>query len=96
MIGKLSAPKLQKPKILREDQWRQLILTAVATDEDLDLLSYVILTLYMGLRPESEVKRIGWKNINFKTGKLFIADDETGKSDLGRTLEIPRSALDLL
>ena len=37
MIGKLSAPKLQKPKILREDQWRQLILTAVATDEDLDL-----------------------------------------------------------
>ena len=96
MIGKLSAPKLQKPEILGEEQWRQLILTAVATDQDLDLLAYVILTLYMGLRPESEVKRIGWKNINFKTGKLFIADNETGKSDLGRTLEIPQVALDLL
>lgn len=97
MIGKLSdAPKLKKPAILREDQWRQLLLTAIQTDKDLDLLAYVILILYMGLRPESEVKRIGWKNINFKTGKLFIADDETGKSDLGRTLEIPQVALDLL
>ena len=48
----------------------------------------------MGLRPESEVKRISWKNINFETGKLF-KDDETGKSDLGRTLEIPKAAMDL-
>jgi integrase len=54
---------------------------------------YVILTLYMGLRPESEVKRITWKNINFKTGKLF---EQTGKSHLGRRLEIPQNALDLL
>ena len=97
MKGKLSkAPKLKKPAILREDQWRQLLLTAIETDSDLDLLSYVVITLYMGLRPESEVKRIGWKNINFKTGKLFIGDEETGKSDLGRTLEIPSVALELL
>jgi integrase len=97
MKGKLSkAPKLKKPAILREDQWRQLLLTAIETDSDLDLLSYVVLILYMGLRPESEVKRIGWKNINFKTRKLFIADEETGKSDLGRTLEIPKVALELL
>jgi integrase len=53
-------------------------LTAVETDHELDLLAYVVLILYLGLRPESEVKRIGWKNINFKTKKLFIADDETG------------------
>ncbi|MBT3638348.1 MAG: tyrosine-type recombinase/integrase [Opitutae bacterium] len=97
MIGKLSdAPKLNKPAILREDQWRQLLLTAIQTDSTLDLLGYVVLTLYMGLRPESEVKRISWKNINFKTGKLFLGDDETGKSDLGRTLEIPKAAMDLL
>jgi integrase len=97
MIGKLSdSPKLKKPVILREDQWRQLLLTAVETDHELDLLAYVVLILYLGLRPESEVKRIGWKNINFKTKKLFIADDETGKSDLGRTLEIPDVAIELL
>ena len=95
MIGKLSdAEKINKPKILREDEWRQLLLTAIETDSTLDLLGYVVLTLYMGLRPESEVKRISWKNINFKTGKLFLGDDETGKSDLGRTLEIPKAAMD--
>ena len=97
MIGKLSDAKaLNKPVILREDQWRKLLLAASSTDKELDLLAYVILILYMGLRPESEVKRITWKNINFKTKKLFIGDDETGKSDLGRTLEIPECAIALL
>lgn len=95
--GKLSKPaKLNKPSILREEQWRQLLLTAIQTDKDLDLLCYVVLTLYMGLRPQSEVPNLSWESINFKTKKLFIADDQTGKSDLGRTLEIPDCAINLL
>ena len=97
MKGKLSkAPSLKKPAILKEDQWRQLLLTAIETEEEFGLLGFVTLTLYMGLRPESEVKRITWKSINFKTGKLFIANEQTGKSHLGRRLEIPQNALDLL
>ena len=97
MKGKLSkAPSLKKPAILKESEWRQLLLTAIETEEELGLLGFVILTLYMGLRPESEVKRITWKNINFKTGKLFISNEQTGKSHLGRRLEIPQNALDLL
>jgi integrase len=97
MIGKLSKrPDPNTPVIFREDQWRQLLLTAIETEDELGLLSYVILTLYMGLRPESEVKKISWKNINLKTGKLFIARKQTGKSDIGRRLEFPQNALDLL
>ena len=97
MKGKLSkAPSLKKPAILKEGEWRQLLLTAIETEEELGLLGFVILTLYMGLRPESEVMRITWRNINFKTGKLFISNEQTGKSHLGRRLEIPQNALDLL
>jgi integrase len=97
MIGKLSdAPILNKPVILQEAQWRQLLLTAVETDAELDLLCYVVLILYMGLRPESEVEHLTWTNINFKTKKLFIGDEQTGKSYLGRTLEIPTAAINLL
>ena len=97
MKGKLSkAPSLKKPAILKEDQWRQLLLTAIETEEEFGLLGFVTLTLYMGLRPESEVKRITWKSINFKAGKLFIANEQTGKSHLGRRLQIPQNALDLL
>ena len=93
MKGKLSkAPKLKKPAILNESEWRNLLLSAITTDKELHLLSFVVLTLYMGLRPESEVPNLTWKNINLKTGKLFIDDDATGKSDLGRTLVIPNSA----
>ena len=97
MIGKLSkAPKHKKPTILSEKQWRKLILTAVNTDHELDLLVYVVLTLYMGLRPESEVSNLNWGNINLETGKVFIGDDQTGKSILGRTLEMPTCAIELL
>ncbi len=97
MKGKLPfPPHLKTPVILKENQWRQLLLTAIETEEELGLLGFVILTLFMGLRPESEVKRISWKNINFRTGKLFIANHETGKSKLGRRLKIPQNALDLL
>jgi integrase len=96
MIGKLSdAPMLKKPAILREDQWRQLLLTAIATEKELGLLGYVVLILYMGLRPESEVTLLNWSNINLKTRKLFIGDDQTGKSFLGRTLKIPDVAINL-
>lgn len=96
MIGKLSDPPiLKKPAILREDQWRQLLLTAIATEKDLGLLGYVVLILYMGLRPESEVTLLNWNNINLKTQKLFIGDEQTGKSFLGRTLKIPEAALNL-
>ena len=96
MIGKLSdAPLLNKPAILREDQWRHLLLSAIATDKELGLLGYVVLILYMGLRPDSEVPLLNWSNINLKTQRLFIGDDQTGKSFLGRTLKIPEAALSL-
>ena len=96
MIGKLSdAPLLNKPAILSEDQWRHLLLSAIATDKELGLLGYVVLILYMGLRPDSEVPLLNWSNINLKTQRLFIGDDQTGKSFLGRTLKIPEAALSL-
>lgn len=97
MKGKLSkAGKLKKPEILNEDQWRNLLRTAIETEDELGLLAYVVLALYLGLRPESEIPNLSWKSINLKTKKLFIADDETGKSDLGRTLRIPENAVKLL
>ena len=69
---------------------------AIQTEDELGLLAYVVLALYLGLRPESEIPNLSWKSINLKTKKLFIADDETGKSDLGRTLRIPENAVKLL
>jgi integrase len=50
----------------------------------------------MGLRPQSEVPHLSWKSLNLKKKKLFIGDDQTGKSNLGRTLEIPECAVNLL
>jgi integrase len=97
MTGKLSkAPKHKKPTFLEERQWRKLLVEAVATDHELDLLVYVILTVYGGLRPESEVQNLTWENINLERGTVFIGNDQTGKSVLGRTVDLPEPAIQLL
>ena len=97
MTGKLSkAPKHKKPTFLKERQWRKLLVEAVATDHELDLLVYVILTVYGGLRPESEVQNLTWENINLERGTVFIGNDQTGKSVLGRTVDLPEPAIQLL
>ena len=49
----------------------------------------------MGLRPESEVRNISWDEINLSDRSVFIGDDQTGKNQLGRTLEIPEFAIEL-
>ena len=96
MKGKLSPlPKLPKPKILTETQWRSLFITAIETEEKYGLLAYVLLTVVMGLRPESEVRNISWEEINLNDRSVFIGDDQTGKNQLGRTLEIPEFAIEL-
>lgn len=96
MKGKLSPPpKLPKPKILKEAQWRRLFITAIETEEKYGLLAYVLLTTVMGLRPESEVRNISWDEIYLSERTVFIGDDQTGKNQLGRTLEIPEFAIEL-
>ena len=96
MKGKLPPlPKLPKPKILSEGQWRSLFITAIETEEKYGLLAYVLLTTVMGLRPESEVRNISWDEINLSERTVFIGDDQTGKNQLGRTLEIPEFAIEL-
>ena len=71
--GKLSkAGKLKKPEILNEDQWRSLLEKAIQTEDELGLLAYVVLALYLGLRPESEIPNLSWKSINLKTKNFSL------------------------
>ena len=97
MKGKLSpAPIPKKPKILTEEEWTRLFLVAIITEEKLGLLAYVVLTTVMGIRPESEVKKLSWSEIDLGRKEIFIGNDQTGKNHLGRNLDIPEFAIDLL
>lgn len=97
MKGKLSAaPVLKKPKVLADKQWQKLFHVAIETEDELGLLAYVVLTTVMGIRPESEVRNLSWDEIDLNRREIFIGDDQTGKNQLGRTLDIPEFAVELL
>ena len=59
-----------------------------------DLLASVTLGLWCGLRPEAELKRLDWSDINIDEGFVNIHDD--WKVEIGRLVTIPNCAKDLL
>jgi integrase len=95
-------PKIGKPSVLEDSHWRSLILTALETQnhrnskrgEPIDLLACVILGLWCGLRPEAELKRLDWSDVNIDEGFVNIHDD--WKVKIGRHVTIPECAKNLL
>ena len=94
--------KIEKPSVLEDNHWRSLILTALETQnhrnsnrgEPIDLLACVTLGLWCGLRPEAELKRLDWSDINIDEGFVNIHDD--WKVKIGRHVTIPECAKSLL
>ena len=102
MKRKTPVPKIGKPSVLEDNHWRSLVLTALETQnqknsdrgEPIDLLACVILGLWCGLRPEAELKRLDWSDVNIDEGFVNIHDD--WKVKIGRLVTIPDCAKELL
>ena len=99
---KTPIPKIGKPSILEDNHWRSLVLTALKTQdqknsnkgEPIDMLGCVTLGLWCGLRPEAELKRLDWSDVNIDEGFVNIHDD--WKVKIGRLVTIPDCAKELL
>ena len=99
---KTPVPKIGKPSVLEDNHWRSLVLTALETQdqknsnrgEPIDLLACVTLGLWCGLRPEAELKRLDWSDIDIEEGFVNIHDD--WKVKIGRLVTIPDCAKELL
>lgn len=102
MKRKTPLSKISKPSVLGDNHWRSLILTALETQnhknsnrgEPIDLLACVTLGLWCGLRPEAELKRLEWSDVNIEEGFVNIHDD--WKVKIGRLVTIPDCAKELL
>jgi integrase len=100
--GKIPSLKIEKPSILKDDQWRSLVVTALETQdhkisdrgEPINLLAWVVLGLWCGLRPEAELRRLEWSDVNIDEGFVNISDD--WKVAIGRHVTIPECAKILL
>jgi len=100
--SKIPKVKIGKPSILEDHQWRSLALTALNTQDHknsprgqpIDLLACVVLGLWCGLRPEAELRRLDWEDVNIEDGFVNIHDD--WKVAVGRHVTIPNCAKELL
>ena len=102
MRRKTPVSRIGKPSVLDDKHWRSLVLTALSTQnqknsdrgQPVDLLASVTLGLWCGLRPEAELQRLDWSDINIDEGFVNIHDD--WKVKIGRLVTIPNCAKDLL
>lgn len=58
------------------------------------MLAFVVLGLWCGLRPEAELKRLNWSDVNIDEGFVNIHDN--WKVKIGRHVTIPECAKALL
>jgi integrase len=99
---KIPKVKTSKPSVLEDNKWRSLILHAIATQDHrntsrgqpIDLLANVVLGLWCGLRPEAELRRLDWTDVNIDEGFVNVHDD--WKVAIGRHVTIPDCAKPLL
>ena len=102
---KLDPPKKKatQPKVFSDHDWRNLVLTATHTQyhkfskgEPVELLAYVVLGLWCGLRPTAEIQRLTWKDIHFEDEKPSVYIHPDWKVKHGRWVDIPSCAVSLL
>ena len=102
---KLDSPKkkISPPTIFQDSEWKQLVLTAINSQdhrftkgEAIDLLAYIVLGLWCGLRPNAELERLQWNDIDLKTNEPSVFIHEEWKVRQSRRVDIPQCAVNLL
>jgi len=73
-----------EPEILTIDECAALLRSAAQYKDGL-LAPYIAVCLFAGLRPDSEAKRLDWKNVNLKDKEIRIKSPKTGRT---RTITI--------
>jgi integrase len=53
-----------------------------------ELLAYVAITLFAGLRPDSEMRKLSWNAINLEDAEIRVTQ---GKTRIPRTVEMPEN-----
>lgn len=88
------------PAIFKSDEWRRLILSAIATEDKeyckgntYQFTAWAVLGLWCGLRPDSELRHLDWKDVDLERKRVWVWSHKTHK---GRWVEIPDCAVGVL
>ena len=102
---KIEAPKkkTKPPKVFSDSEWRKLVLTALHHQNHkfskgvaVDLLAYVVLGLWCGLRPKGELERLDWSDVHLDDDNPQVYIHADWKVKHARWVDIPECAVTLL
>lgn len=92
----LKRPARKAPSIISINDAHSLLYTAHATNEERGLLPFVVLTMFAGLRPDSEADRMEWDSIDLEEGLVFVRSDKSKNVKSARTIELCPAAIEWL
>jgi integrase len=95
--------KTKQPDIFTDIDWKNLVSTALQSNNyefskgyKVELLAYVVLGLWSGLRPTAEIERLDWKDIHLDDEKPSVYIHPDWKVKHSRWVDIPECAVFLL
>ena len=86
-IIKLRKRPHKEPAILSCQDAENLVKAALKLHNK-ELLAYAAITLFGGLRPDSEMRQIGWSDINLEDSEIIV---RKGKKCTPRTVDMPEN-----
>lgn len=77
-VDGIEREELQRdPEFFRPDEVKDLLRAARDTDQGA-LLPYLLIAFFAGLRPDSEMKKLTWRGVNFEDGEIKVPKGKTG------------------
>jgi integrase len=78
----------QSPEILSVKQARDLLRVAHGDNGKRGMLAYVAICLFTGSRPEAEVSKMTWEDIDFEEGRIYVRPNKSKNVSSARCLEM--------
>jgi integrase len=82
----------RNPEFLAPEEATDLLKGARDTNGD-ELLAYVSIAVFAGLRPDSELKKLTWRGVNFEDGEIQVPK---GKTRVARTVKASANLMEFL
>jgi len=82
----------RNPEFLSPDEATDLLRAARDTNKG-ELLAYLSIALFAGLRPDSELKKLTWRGVNFEDSEIQVPKGKTG---VARTVKASANLMQFL
>ena len=93
----------EQPHIFKDNEWKRLILAAIETNDSqctkgskFELLAYVTLGLWCGIRPGAELQKLNWDDVFLEDEDPDVYIPQFRKTKYSRRINIPHCAIPLL